>query len=326
MSKINIFNYEGYYLELIEGTISIENKALLLDFLSKNPQLVEPEFDFVIPKLDVDATPKFKESLKIHSESEIISEFNVEWFVWAKMEGVLSSSASVRLKKYLDDHPALYRLVVDFYETTLPQEKFIFQNKRSLKKGKKVAIWPIISTAVAVVLGVLLVGNLFYVKQNQEKPAVSKIKLKEPKQKTEEKSSIKQEDLLVRSISSNEINATIAVASPKLIQDKKETKEETTRRKAVNSKVDKSKESEEVEENSFIQESILAENTSKENKEIDSDPLISTNDNSEKLTEKEQNASKATSEESSTVVSSPESSYNRRGFRFGIGKFGIRRK
>lgn len=187
MSKISIFNYEGYYLELIEGTISIENKALLLDFLAKNPNLVEPEFEYALPKVDFDTPNQFKESLKIHNETEIISEKNIEWFVWAKTEGVLSAHSTARLKRFLDNQPEFYRLVVDFQEAKLPTETVSFHDKKSLKKKQKISIWWAVSTVAATILALVLVGEIFTQKTppsiSLDSPS-SEIKAEEKKDKT----------------------------------------------------------------------------------------------------------------------------------------------
>ena len=50
MEKISIFNYEAYYLDLLEGNLSEEDTALLLDFLEQHPHLkLDHEF---MPELD----------------------------------------------------------------------------------------------------------------------------------------------------------------------------------------------------------------------------------------------------------------------------------
>ena len=51
IKKINIFNYEAYYLDYLEGNISEEDAAVLLDFLDKHPEL----------KMEDEELPVFKE-------------------------------------------------------------------------------------------------------------------------------------------------------------------------------------------------------------------------------------------------------------------------
>lgn len=311
MSPINIFNYEGYYLELIEGTISIENKALLLDFLSKNPNLVEPEFEYALPSFNADTTPEFKESLKIHDEAEIISENNIEWFIWAKMEGILSSQSIVRLKRYLDDQPSLYRLVVDFQETILPSERFIFTNKKSLKQGKKVALWPIISTVAAAILAFILIGEAFIF--NPKAPV------------TRETSSIETNDSneptnLVESIIESTSTPVADITTIGVINSKVEkttSKNQTPVKKTIVPETIEPKElaiespsNELAEVTPEIKETLIPENN-------DTEVKAETNPELEKITEVE--TTPATN-------SLAPSSNNKRKFKFRIGKFGVTKK
>lgn len=318
MSQINIFNYEGFYLELIEGTISIENKALLLDFLSKNPNLVEPEFDYALPSADFNTTPEFKESLKIHDESEIISEHNIEWFIWAKMEGILSSPSIVRLKRYLDEKPSLYRLVVDFQETILPTERHIFTDKKSLKRGKKVAIWPIVSTAAAAILAMVLLGDMFFNPKDGIQTETA----------SETTNSVSEDDNLIESIVESVSNPvadvnTVGISNP-VVKIKKE--ETISVQKNIQVEKNTSSEKDELNPTEVIPEentaNLLAENTAGETQEN----LPET----ESLDSETQNDAPVevipTVEPTPTTNNITPASDKKRKFKLRIGKFGVTKK
>ena len=42
---ININNYESFYIDFLEGNLSVEMKALFEQFLENNPDLIEEDMD-----------------------------------------------------------------------------------------------------------------------------------------------------------------------------------------------------------------------------------------------------------------------------------------
>jgi len=150
MERISIFNYEAFYLDFLEGNLNEEDSALLLAFLEENPDL----------KMDDDELPSFNEEsltldrpskndLKQYSEDEAVTIENIEFFMIANAEGLLTISKAKELAKViaessdLEKEKALFDTV--YFE---PDETIVFSEKDDLKK-KEVVLWPYISFAAA---------------------------------------------------------------------------------------------------------------------------------------------------------------------------------
>ncbi|MEN9998171.1 MAG: hypothetical protein RI922_1161 [Bacteroidota bacterium] len=163
MERISIFNYEAFYLDFLEGTLSEEETALFLAFLEEHPELqLEDENLFAIEGDQVALDASFKENLKqLNFESTAITLSNVEQFLIAQTEGLLSSTKRAELNVFLSQDPSLLHAQRLYANTKLnPDLSIVFEEKSSLKQARRIALWPILSMAAAASVAVFLfLGN-----------------------------------------------------------------------------------------------------------------------------------------------------------------------
>lgn len=158
MERISIFNYEAFYLDFLEGNLSEEDTVLLFEFLDKHPDLkVEDEALVVLndglPLLD----DQFKMGLKqIEFNETAITAHNAEQFMIAETEGLLSSEKVIELDQFVGSDSDRMRLRKSFAATILkPDVRVVLADKDSLKRKKRIALWPVISLAAAACAAVL---------------------------------------------------------------------------------------------------------------------------------------------------------------------------
>jgi len=172
---INLDNYEQYFLDHQEGSLSPEKERELSDFLLAHPEL-QPLLD------EFDATPipagepvifHKKEGLKkrIHGTS-LIHEGNAEEWMISSVEGLLNKDQEKELSEFLELNPS-FRHEMDLFRKTkiMADPEIIFLNKNSLKKQTPVFIisrivWA--STAVAAII--LLFFGIRYFELKEEMP------------------------------------------------------------------------------------------------------------------------------------------------------------
>jgi hypothetical protein len=169
MENISIFNYEAYYLDFLEGNLSDEDMALLLAFLEKNPEL-KLEDDF-LPELNRESAElpvSFKAGLKqIDLASDIIAVENVEQFIIAETEGLLNASRKKELEAFIGQNGSLQKLRAQYAATRLkPDLRITFPDKKKLKKGRTILLWPAVSLAAAA-----SVAAFFFLFNSPNEPA-----------------------------------------------------------------------------------------------------------------------------------------------------------
>lgn len=152
MEKISIFNYEAFYLDHLEGNLNAEDTALLLAFLEEHPELKVEDDDFPMleeegPQLDT----QFKSDLKqIAFNETIITTENIEKFMIAEAEGLLSNQKVKEMDQFIGDNSSLRRSRALFIATRLkPDHSIIFTDKDSLRRNRRLAIWPYVAFAAA---------------------------------------------------------------------------------------------------------------------------------------------------------------------------------
>jgi hypothetical protein len=137
MEKISIFNYEAFYLDHLEGNLNAEDTALLLAFLEEHPELKVEDDDFPMLEeegLQLDA--QFKSDLKqiAFNETTITTE-NIEKFMIAEAEGLLSNQKIKEMDQFIGDNSSLRRSRALFIATRLkPDHSIIFTDKDSSAK------------------------------------------------------------------------------------------------------------------------------------------------------------------------------------------------
>lgn len=155
-NAINIENYESFYLDFLEGNLDETTSVLLLAFLDEHPEL---QVDCDMPVLDEEfpiLDRMYKDQLKVWDESSSISHANIEPFLIAEKEGVLSAQQKQELqvflaanKQYASDQQ-LYS-----FSTLQPELSVQYPNKKALKRKEILVLWPYISGAVAACIVVL---------------------------------------------------------------------------------------------------------------------------------------------------------------------------
>ena len=160
--EINLTNYEAYYLDYIENNLDNESRILFEEFLSQHPELIEEELDTLPNLIEVESRLNihFKEDLKIFDENEEITNSNIENFIIAHYEGILSSRKQEELTLILNNNPQL-QILAEVYKKTFLQANLNekYAKKSSLKKGKTRSLYlTITSIAAMFALTIYLTG------------------------------------------------------------------------------------------------------------------------------------------------------------------------
>ena len=157
---IHIDNYESFYLDYLEGTLSEEERIAFEEFLAANPELQVDEELLFLDDAPEKMDPLQKCLLK-KEDLSIVTPENLEYLAIGKVENVLSANEEQLFDGYLAKHPEAQKLVADYRETRLKPSAVIYPNKEDLKE-KEVAFipWKIISGIVAVAAMLLLFFQL----------------------------------------------------------------------------------------------------------------------------------------------------------------------
>lgn len=163
MEHISIFSYEAFYLDFLEGTLSEEDTALFLKFMEEHPELrLEDESFVAMDDEFVVLDQTFKDNLKQVSFNETpISLNNVEQFLIAQTEGLLSEHKNAELNVFLAQDPSLLHAQRVYAHTKMTADvAIVYAEKSSLKQARRIALWPMLSLAAAASVAVFFfVGN-----------------------------------------------------------------------------------------------------------------------------------------------------------------------
>lgn len=164
--KINKDNYENWFLDYHEGSLTDEQKAEVIEFLDENPAFKEEFENFEMIMLDsneANETFPSKGALK----KNIITHENVGEYLISKIEGRLTSREQILLEDFLRMHPGLRREEELFSLTKiLPDTSIIFEDKKLLKKPipvsegrRRVAFYFSVAAAACILI---LIGIYFF--------------------------------------------------------------------------------------------------------------------------------------------------------------------
>ena len=134
--KITRENYEIYFIDYFDGNLSIEDKNILLNFLSINTDLESEFYEFEKITLPIDNSLTIENSLlkkttKLEKHSNI-TEF--EYLCVGHWEKDLSVDEESKLTAILDTNPSLNKEFLKFKNLKLKTDKNIkFTNKKQLK-------------------------------------------------------------------------------------------------------------------------------------------------------------------------------------------------
>lgn len=168
---INTTNYEAFYLDFLEGNLNEADTALLLSFLDQNPELkLEVEEFESLNDVTVSLDNSYKQSLKqVLFDEDSISSVNINSFLIAQTEGILSVDKVKELEIFIALNPIYENDQKLFKACHLkPNHTEIFTDKASLKKGRKIVLWPYFSAMIAAGIALLLTfGNITSLPKDQ---------------------------------------------------------------------------------------------------------------------------------------------------------------
>lgn len=159
MEKINRHNYEAYFLDYLEGNLSMEDKQDLFTFLEQNPDL-KSELDMDL--IDVSLNPSaivfdHKESLKTEDES-ILNLNTVDVWMLEAVEKNLTASKQKELEDFVRKHQ-LEKTYTAYQSTILkPDLKVVFEDKQKLKVATGIVIPLYMRVASIAAVGIILIG------------------------------------------------------------------------------------------------------------------------------------------------------------------------
>lgn len=150
MERITIFNYEAFYLDFLEGTLSEEDTALLKSFLEKNPDLLIDEEDFTEAVYSEKPMVYAKKGeLKQPDLSDAITKENFTHFFISETEGLLNSDKRSELDQFCSVFPEYQRERKLYGLTHASPDLSITYSKKEGLKRKNVNLWSYTSMAAA---------------------------------------------------------------------------------------------------------------------------------------------------------------------------------
>jgi hypothetical protein len=169
--KIDIHNYEAFFLDFVEGRLDDASTLKMLAFLSKHPDLKAELENFSDIRLETSKTAyNEKDQLKkFEFLNSHVNLKNFEDYCIAHYEKLLSSVESEKLFAFLELNPQK-KADFDIYGKAYlkAEEAVVFEAKPFLKKRPKRAIRAIILKWTAVAAGIALIISVFYKSTNNE--------------------------------------------------------------------------------------------------------------------------------------------------------------
>lgn len=161
MEKIDLNNYEAYFLDYMEGSLSAEEKFDLFGFLDQHPELKADLDEDLADMALMPETITFdsKASLKVDEDSMIITPATVDELMIAAVEGQLLPKQKFTLEKYVSENGLGKQYA--YYKATLlqPDTRIRYKNKAALKQntGSVISMTWVTRVASIAAVGVILV-------------------------------------------------------------------------------------------------------------------------------------------------------------------------
>ncbi len=165
MEKIDLTNYEAFFLDYSEGNLGEEEKYDLFNFLEAHPELkAEFELDFGNLQLDA-ATIQFedKPSLKKNEEDLVVTMAIIDELMIASIERQLSSKEEELVLRYIRENNLQTRFAYFQASILKADTSVVYPEKEKLKMKTGVVIsfpfWTKVASVAAV--GLLLITMTF---------------------------------------------------------------------------------------------------------------------------------------------------------------------
>lgn len=190
MEKINLNNYEAFFLDYVEGALSDKQLVELKTFLQENPHLQEAldDFEAISLKEEESATFDLKHTL-VREEATGLSR--VDYLLIAQAENEITAAEKEELALLVKKDNTLLEELAIYHKTKLEDnEAIIFAEKSSLvQSGKKgFVLWYYTSAAAAAILFLMLLNigttnevyepRVFSWKESPIEPEVSSVENK----------------------------------------------------------------------------------------------------------------------------------------------------
>ena len=170
MEKLNRHNYESYYLDFLEGRLSVSEQEAFRAFLNKHPDL---QID-ALPTLPQEAdtlSEGLKLALKQDLEIPTPTPANAEWFLVAEKEGWLDTTAARNWADFLKNHPEWEKDRYWMQQTTLMADpELTMPDKAQLKQKARIIPWSAIATGAAIAASFILVFLVWQPSNNTFNP------------------------------------------------------------------------------------------------------------------------------------------------------------
>lgn len=162
MEKISRNNYEGFFLDYLEGNLDPLKTEELFFFLLYHPDLKKEldEFEFITLG---DSENKFdnKANLKKFNFTDEINDFNFEQFCIALIEDDLNEQQKIKFNNYLISNPEKERILEQYKHIRLNTDSsIVYFGKDKLKKRSLGGL--IILKRLVVAASLLLVAGLSF--------------------------------------------------------------------------------------------------------------------------------------------------------------------
>jgi len=162
--NINLSNYEAYFLDYHEGSLSPNLVKELMDFIAKNPELRE-ELESFEPITLKDTKINYSEKQALKKQLTGINPSNFDEYAIEYVEGTLSVGLQKELNAFIAQNPR-YQKELELYSKTklVPDSSIVFEDKSSLKRrNRRPAIYYYWSAAASVAI---IIGTYFMLNKN----------------------------------------------------------------------------------------------------------------------------------------------------------------
>jgi hypothetical protein len=183
--QIDRTNYEIYFLDYIDGNLSVDLIDEFLEFLEYNPDLKEELLSVSQSQVRLPDEKIIFGGKKDLFRNELTGSSNFEYQTIAWIEGDLNEEEEILFKKELQDNPRKQEIFHLYEKMRLqPETDISFPHKNRLLKNKKRSLWIWAERVVAVLILGILIGLLFPAEQKKIETPVASLKIQstEPQQ------------------------------------------------------------------------------------------------------------------------------------------------
>lgn len=162
MIKIDLTNYEAFFIDHLEGNLNDKETAMLMNFLNQYPELKAELEDFETITLSSETTllsPSFKSQLKKEESTGLNRK---DYLLIANIEGQLSDEEKMELDQMEKAYPGIDKEKQLYAHTILkPNLNAVYVGKSNLKrKGTVVVLFQRAAAIAAVLLVAFLLSQL----------------------------------------------------------------------------------------------------------------------------------------------------------------------